>query len=96
MTYLGRVVETGDARRIIDEPNHPYTKALVSVVPVPDPIARRDKILLTGETPNPIKIPSGCRFHPRCPFAKTSCSEIEPELILQPDGRLVACLDEEE
>jgi oligopeptide/dipeptide ABC transporter ATP-binding protein len=96
VTYLGRVVETGDAKQIIDEPNHPYTKALVSVVPVPDPVAKREKILLTGETPNPIKMPSGCRFHPRCPFAKASCSQVEPELKLHPDGRMVACLDGEE
>jgi oligopeptide/dipeptide ABC transporter ATP-binding protein len=96
VTYLGRVVETGDAKQIIDAPNHPYTKALVSVVPVPNPVAQREKILLTGETPNPIKMPTGCRFHPRCPFAKASCSEIEPELKLQPDGRMVACLEEEE
>ncbi|MHA2209207.1 MAG: oligopeptide/dipeptide ABC transporter ATP-binding protein, partial [Candidatus Thorarchaeota archaeon] len=96
VTYLGKVVETGDAKQIIDEPNHPYTKALVSVVPVPDPSAQREKILLTGETPNPIKMPSGCRFHPRCPFAKANCVYDEPELKLQPDGRMVACLDEEE
>lgn len=96
VTYLGKVVETGDASQIIDEPNHPYTKALVSVVPVPDPTAEREKILLTGETPNPIKLPSGCRFHPRCPFAKPRCSEVEPELKPQPDGRLVACGNEED
>jgi oligopeptide/dipeptide ABC transporter ATP-binding protein len=96
VTYLGKVVETGGAKQIIDEPNHPYTKALVSVVPVPDPAAQREKILLTGETPNPIDMPAGCRFHPRCPFAKSNCDEIEPELKLQPDGRMVACLDEEE
>lgn len=96
VTYLGKVVETGDASEVIDNPKHPYTKALVSVVPVPDPKADREKILLTGETPNPIKVPSGCRFHPRCPFAKPRCSEVEPELRLQPDGRLVACGDEEE
>ncbi|MHA1963463.1 MAG: ABC transporter ATP-binding protein [Candidatus Thorarchaeota archaeon] len=96
VTYLGKVVETGDAKQIIDEPNHPYTKALVSVVPVPDPAAKREKILLTGETPNPIKMPSGCRFHPRCPFLKNNCVNEEPELKLQPDGRMVACLDEEE
>ncbi|MHA2424389.1 MAG: ABC transporter ATP-binding protein [Candidatus Thorarchaeota archaeon] len=96
VTYLGKVVETGDAKQIIDEPNHPYTKALVSVVPVPDPEDQRVKILLTGETPNPIDLPTGCRFHPRCPFAKANCDQIEPELKLQPDGRMVACLDEEE
>jgi peptide/nickel transport system ATP-binding protein/oligopeptide transport system ATP-binding protein len=96
VTYLGKVVETGDAKQIIDEPNHPYTKALVSVVPVPDPDDQREKILLTGETPNPIDLPTGCRFHPRCPFAKANCDEIEPELKLQEDGRMVACQDDEE
>ena len=93
VTYLGRIVETGDARRIIDEPQHPYTKALVSVVPVPDPKDKREKILLQGETPNPINLPTGCRFHPRCPFAKPSCSEIEPTLQRKGDGRMVACSD---
>ncbi|MHA2146305.1 MAG: oligopeptide/dipeptide ABC transporter ATP-binding protein, partial [Candidatus Thorarchaeota archaeon] len=87
-------VETGDAKQIIDAPNHPYTKALVSVVPVPDPDDQREKILLTGETPNPIDLPTGCRFHPRCPFAKANCDEVEPELKLQKDGRMVACQDE--
>ena len=96
VTYLGKIVETGDALQIIDNPNHPYTRALVSVVPVPDPTDTRQKILLTGETPNPIKLPTGCRFHPRCPFAKASCVSREPELKLQPDGRMVACHDEEE
>ena len=96
VTYLGKVVETGDAKQIIDAPNHPYTKALVSVVPVPDPDDQREKILLTGETPNPIDLPTGCRFHPRCPFAKANCDEIEPELKLQEDGRMVACQDDEE
>lgn len=96
VTYLGKVVETGEANQIINNPNHPYTKALVSVVPVPDPTDTREKILLTGETPNPIKLPTGCRFHPRCPFAKPECASSEPELKLQPDGRMVACHDEEE
>jgi len=95
VTYLGKIVETGDAKQIIDEPNHPYTKALVSVVPVPDPEDQREKILLTGETPNPIDLPTGCRFHPRCPFAKANCEEAEPELKLQPDGRMVACQEED-
>jgi len=91
VTYLGKVVETGNAKQIIDEPNHPYTKALVSVVPVPDPEDPREKLLLTGETPNPIDLPTGCRFHPRCPFAKASCTEVEPELQQLPDGRMVTC-----
>ena len=96
VTYLGKIVETGDVRQIIDNPNHPYTKALVSVVPVPDPLDKREKILLAGETPNPIDLPTGCRFHPRCPFAKASCYKVEPELKLQPDGRMVACLEEKD
>jgi oligopeptide/dipeptide ABC transporter ATP-binding protein len=96
VTYLGKVVETGDTKQIIDNPNHPYTKALVSVVPVPDPEDQREKILLSGETPNPIDLPTGCRFHPRCPFAKENCKEIEPELKLQADGRMVTCREGEE
>ncbi|MHA1961445.1 MAG: ABC transporter ATP-binding protein [Candidatus Thorarchaeota archaeon] len=96
VAYLGRVVETGEARQIIDNPNHPYTKALVSVVPVPDPSDNRKKILLTGEIPNPIDMPTGCRFHPRCPFAKASCSQVEPDLRMMPDGRMVACSDTDE
>lgn len=96
VTYLGQVVETGDAKKVIDNPQHPYTKALVSVVPVPDPKDQRKKILLKGETPNPINIPTGCRFHPRCPFAKGRCSEVEPVLKEKEDGRMVACLDEED
>jgi len=93
VTYLGRIVETGDAKQIIDNPQHPYTKALVSVVPVPNPKDQREKILLKGETPNPINLPTGCRFHPRCPFTKTSCSEAEPVLQKRADGRMVACAD---
>ncbi|TFG31193.1 ATP-binding cassette domain-containing protein [Candidatus Thorarchaeota archaeon] len=96
VTYLGRIVETGEAKKIIDDPQHPYTKALVSVVPVPDPKDQREKILLKGETPNPINLPTGCRFHPRCPFAKANCSEVEPVLRKLEDGRMVACLDKED
>ncbi|MFW9789205.1 MAG: ABC transporter ATP-binding protein [Candidatus Thorarchaeota archaeon] len=96
VTYLGKIVETGEAQQIIEKPNHPYTKALISVVPVPDPTDTREKILLTGETPNPIKLPTGCRFHPRCPFAQAECAHSEPALQLKSDGRMVACHEEGE
>jgi oligopeptide/dipeptide ABC transporter ATP-binding protein len=89
--YLGRIVEMGDAKSVIETPLHPYTKALISVVPVPDPQARKQKTLLAGEIPSPIEIPSGCRFHTRCPIAHASCSEREPELEELRPGHYVAC-----
>jgi oligopeptide/dipeptide ABC transporter ATP-binding protein len=78
--YLGRIVEEGPARQVIDSPRHPYTKALLSVVPRRDPRHRTEVQVLRGETPNPIEIPTGCRFHPRCPIAIEACSETDPEL----------------
>jgi len=78
--YLGRIVEEGPARQVIDSPRHPYTKALLSVVPRRDPRHRSEVQVLRGETPNPIEIPSGCRFHPRCPIAVDACREVDPEL----------------
>ncbi|MGQ0796596.1 MAG: oligopeptide/dipeptide ABC transporter ATP-binding protein [Methanobacteriota archaeon] len=71
--YLGKVVETGDGPEVIRNPRHPYTKALISVVPSPNPEVHRDKIILRGERPNPVDIPTGCRFHPRCPLAVGIC-----------------------
>ncbi len=94
VAYLGRIVETGDSKDIINNPSHPYTKALVSVVPVPETGIKRERLLLTGEIPSPIDIPTGCRFHTRCPFAKKKCSVEEPELRKMPDGRQVACHEE--
>ena len=67
--YLGRIVEIGNTEEVVANPKHPYTKALISVIPVPDPLAKREHVILKGETPNPVDIPSGCRFHPRCPEA---------------------------
>ena len=78
--YLGRIVEEGAAREIIDKPRHPYTKALLSVVPRRDPRNRLTAQILRGETPNPIELPSGCRFHPRCPIAIDACKTNDPEL----------------
>jgi len=78
--YLGRIVEEGAARQVIEDPRHPYTKALLSVVPRRDPRHRTDVQILRGETPNPIAVPPGCRFHPRCPIAVDACREVDPEL----------------
>jgi oligopeptide/dipeptide ABC transporter ATP-binding protein len=78
--YLGRIVEEGSARQVIDSPRHPYTKALLSVVPRRDPRHRSEVQVLRGETPNPIEIPSGCRFHPRCPIAIDACTTTDPQL----------------
>jgi oligopeptide/dipeptide ABC transporter ATP-binding protein len=78
--YLGRIVEEGPAREVIADPRHPYTKALVSVVPRRDPRAASEAQILRGETPNPIAVPPGCRFHPRCPIAIPECRTVDPEL----------------
>ncbi len=76
--YLGRIVEMGPARAVLSNPQHPYTKALISVIPVPNPRLRRQRVILQGETPNPIHLPSGCRFHPRCPIAIDRCKVEDP------------------
>jgi len=89
--YLGKIVELGPIEEVINEPLHPYTKALLSNVPVPDPDAKRERIYLKGEVPTPINPPPGCRFHPRCPYASPICREEEPELIEVKRGHLVAC-----
>ena len=90
--YLGRIVEIGPTRKIIMDPTHPYTKALVAAVPVPDPETKIGEIPIKGEVPlNPIDLPPGCRFHPRCPYAIEKCMEEEPELTPVGDDCLVAC-----
>ena len=78
--YLGRIVEQGPAKQVVRNPQHPYTKALLSVVPKRDPRDRTVPQILQGETPNPINIPVGCRFHPRCPVAEARCKTIDPQL----------------
>jgi peptide/nickel transport system ATP-binding protein len=78
--YLGRIVEEGPAREVVQRPQHPYTKALISVVPRRDPREAVRSEILQGETPNPIQVPSGCRFHPRCPVAQDVCRVEDPEL----------------
>jgi oligopeptide/dipeptide ABC transporter ATP-binding protein len=78
--YLGRIVETGPAREVVHAPAHPYTRALISVVPSRDPLAAGRPEVLSGETPNPVHVPAGCRFHPRCPLAQQRCTEVDPRL----------------
>ena len=91
--YLGRVVEEGPAHEVIRNPQHPYTKALVSVVPQPDPDRATKPQILQGETPNPVNVPSGCRFHPRCPVAEARCQNEDPQLRpVGGDGQQAACL----
>jgi len=90
--YLGRIVEHGPTREVLTHPRHPYAQALLSVVPVPDPSARRTPVILRGETPDPSRIPSGCRFHPRCPFAFDRCSSVDPPLFEVGPDHQAACL----
>jgi len=90
--YLGRIVEIGPTKTVLSDPRHPYTQALLSVIPVPNPRRRRERMILVGETPNPIDLPSGCRFHPRCPVASDQCSRTEPQLKRVDADHLVECL----
>ncbi len=94
--YLGRIVEQGPAREVVNNPQHPYTRALISVVPKRDPREQTVPQILTGETPNPVHVPTGCRFHPRCPIAEARCSTIDPSLQPPPDAQspdhLAACI----
>jgi oligopeptide/dipeptide ABC transporter ATP-binding protein len=90
--YLGRIVEHGPTREVLAHPRHPYAQALLSVVPVPDPSLRRRPVILGGETPDPSRIPSGCRFHPRCPVAFERCPIVDPPLFSAGPDHQAACL----
>ncbi len=89
--YLGRIVEICDRRTLFATPHHPYTRALLSAVPVPDPTAKRNRTILTGDVPSPINPPSGCRFHTRCPVAFARCRVEEPLLRQVGDAHQSAC-----
>jgi len=89
--YLGKLAEVSTVEEVYKYPMHPYTKALLAAVPVPNPKKRRTEEMPRGEIPNPINPPSGCRFHPRCPIAREDCAEIEPELRELRPGHFVAC-----
>ncbi|MCA1029294.1 dipeptide ABC transporter ATP-binding protein [Cytobacillus kochii] len=89
--YLGKIVEIADKKSLFDKPMHPYTHALLSSIPVPDPTIKHERIILKGDVPSPINPPKGCRFHTRCPFATDLCQETEPELRELEKGHFVSC-----
>ncbi|MBU6284719.1 MAG: ABC transporter ATP-binding protein [Betaproteobacteria bacterium] len=89
--YLGRIVEIASSRALYTDPKHPYTEALLSAVPIPDPSVKRKRIVLTGDVPNPINPPKGCHFHPRCPKAMDRCRNEAPILKDLGQGHMAAC-----
>lgn len=91
--YLGRVIEIAESRQLYDDPRHPYTRALLSAVPIPDPQVEqhRRRIILEGDVPSPINPPSGCTFHPRCPIVAERCRSDVPPLRARSDLHEVAC-----
>ena len=89
--YLGSMVELADKDELFDNPLHPYTKALLSAIPIPDPTIKRDRIILTGDIPSPANPPKGCKFHTRCPYATDKCKEEAPEYREIKEGHFVAC-----
>ena len=89
--YLGKIVETASKKELFSNPLHPYTQALLSAIPAPDPKQRKKGQILTGDVPSPMNPPSGCRFHTRCPFVKNICKEEEPKLICKKEKHFVSC-----
>jgi oligopeptide/dipeptide ABC transporter ATP-binding protein len=89
--YLGRFMEVAEKDALFADPQHPYTQALIAAAPVPDPRAKRARVVLQGDVPSPMNPPSGCLFHTRCPYAFDRCRVETPALKPAADGRLVAC-----
>ena len=94
--YLGKIVELATTDDLFGSQLHPYTKALLSAIPIPDPNSKRERIILSGEVPSPINPPKGCRFHPRCRYVMPICREKEPRLSDVGNERMVACFKEKE
>lgn len=90
--YLGKIVEYAPARELYTNPKHPYTKALLSAIPVPDPKPKPQRIILTGDVPSPINPPVGCHFHPRCPIASEECKQVVPPLVQVGTNHTAACI----
>lgn len=90
--YLGKIVEMADSEELYKNPKHPYTKALMSAIPVPDPRRKEERIILTGDVPSPINPPSGCHFNPRCPMAIADCKTIVPPLEEKAPKHIAACI----
>lgn len=89
--YMGRIVEQGPVDEVFGNPRHPYTRALMAASPVPDPRLKRERIILRGEPPTPLNLPSGCSFRTRCPMATDLCAELEPPVVLVGDRHVAAC-----
>ena len=89
--YLGKMVELTAREELFKNPLHPYTQALMSAIPIPDPHLNRKRIILKGDVPSPLNPPTGCRFHPRCPIAESNCSVDEPEFRELRPNHWVAC-----
>jgi peptide/nickel transport system ATP-binding protein/oligopeptide transport system ATP-binding protein len=89
--YLGKMVELTSREELFINPLHPYTQALMSAIPIPDPTLKRERIILKGDVPSPLNPPKGCRFHPRCPIAMEICSQKEPEFREVAPDHMVAC-----
>jgi oligopeptide transport system ATP-binding protein len=89
--YLGKIVELARTSELFRAPRHPYSRALLSAIPIPDPSTRRERIILSGDVPNPVNPPKGCRFHPRCAHARDACRDAEPRLEESGEGHTVAC-----
>ncbi|WP_413289096.1 ABC transporter ATP-binding protein [Bdellovibrio sp. HCB337] len=90
--YLGKIVEMAEAEELYRHPKHPYTRALLSAIPVPDPKAKEERIILTGDVPSPINPPTGCHFHPRCPMAIEDCKKVIPPLEEKRPNHIAACI----
>jgi oligopeptide/dipeptide ABC transporter ATP-binding protein len=89
--YLGKIVESGSYKDLYDDPKHPYTRALLSAIPKPDPRIKKDRMILKGDVPSPIHPPPGCAFHPRCPYRMEICDQAVPRLKDLGGNHRVAC-----